>query len=212
MTSLLAIACSRSDSAPSVATAQTPASGGVSYAYDRLPMDTARTPGAVVDSVFAMPEMIRRFRDGLPPTAALIDAPRSQRDLVEQFVRALGQSDRMTLGRLTLSRAEFAYVYYPLSPDAQRDNGLPPQRRWDQLTLASEKGIGRALTRLGQRALTFDAVTCAEAPVRSGALTVHNGCTVRVKLPDGTTFNGPLFSAIIEFAGGFKFYGYANDM
>ena len=184
----------------------------VRYAYDRVLLDTSHAPGATIDSVFPMPEMLRRFRSDLPVISSLRNGAPSKQNLVAQFITALATSDRATLSRLTLSRADYAYVYFPNTPDALRENGLTPQRGWDQITLASEKGIGRALTRLGGKAATPDALVCADAAVRSGAMTLHTGCTVRLTFSDGAAFNGRLFSSIVEFAGRFKFVGYANDM
>jgi hypothetical protein len=187
-------------------------SGGVAYAYDRVALDTARTPGAIIDSVFPMPEMLRRFRAGLPAISSLRDGAPTKHNLVAQFVTALASSDRTRLGRLTLSRAEYAYVYFPNTPDVSRENGLTPQLGWDQVTLASEKGIGRALSRIGGTPATLNGILCADGPRKSGEMTLHPGCTVRLTFRDGTTFDGHLFGSIVEYAGRFKFVGYANDM
>ena len=59
------------------------ATNGVAYAYNRLPLDTAHAAGTIIDSVFPMPEMIRRFRDGLPELTSLRDGPTSRQALVE---------------------------------------------------------------------------------------------------------------------------------
>ena len=206
-------ACSSGQPATSAdSTTGAPAANGVAYAYNRAPMDTSHTAGAIIDSVFPMPEMIRRFRDGLPELTALRDGPQSRQALVAQFITALATSDKATLGRLTLSRAEYAYLYFPNTPDASRENGLTPQRGWDQITRASEKGIGRALTRIGGKPITLDALQCHAAPRTAGPMTLYLGCTLTLGLADGTKFDGRLFGSIIEYAGRFKFVGYANDM
>jgi hypothetical protein len=160
-----------------------------------------------------MPEMLRRFRAGLPEVRDLAGGATSRTALAEQFVAALGARDKAALGMLTLSRAEFAYVYFPTTPDASQPNGLPPTLRWDQITLASEKGIGRALERIGGRgALTLVMLDCPNAPISQGPVTVHDGCTVRLRLADGSEFNGRLFGPILEHARRYKFIGYSNDM
>ena len=159
-----------------------------------------------------MPEMIRRFRSGLPELTALQGGELSRQALITRFVAALAASDKVTLGQLVLSRAEFAYLYFPNSSDAAMANGLPPQRRWDQVTLRSEKGIGRALTRVGGKPLTLENFDCPNPPVTTGPMKLHTGCTVRLQQSGGEKFAGPLFGSIIEYAGRFKFVGYANDM
>ncbi len=159
-----------------------------------------------------MPEMIRRFRAGLPDPKGLVGGADSRRALATQFVAALAAGNRTTLGELTLSRAEFAYLYYPNSRDAGMTNGMPPTLRWDLMTLSSEKGIARAIDRIGGKPLTLQALDCPNPPATTGTITMHDGCTVRIGLVDGTTFNGRLFGSIIEHAGRFKFAGYNNDM
>ncbi len=186
---------------------------GSPYAYPRIPLDTTRTPGSVIDSVFPMPEMLRRFRANLPELRALNGGATSRQALATAFVAALASRDKPTLGQLTLSRAEFAWLYFPTTPNAARDNGLPPTLMWDQITLASEKGIGRALDRIGGRgALTLERLDCPNPPVTQGPATLHDGCTVVLRQVDGTEFKGRLFGPILEYAGRFKFIGYTNDM
>ena len=207
---LLLGGCTGSESARTD-TAAVPA-GGVSYAYDRVPLDTTRRSDAVIDSVFPMPEMLRRFRDGLPALTALDGGASSRQDLALQFVAALSARDTRTLGRLTLSRAEFAWLYFPNTPDALMPNCLSPQLRWTQITLNSEKGISRALERVGGSPLTLAALDCPNPPVTTGAIALHDACTVALNKTDGTSFRGRLFGPIIESGGRFKFVGYSNDM
>jgi hypothetical protein len=206
------VACTKAEpqvAADSATIALTPE--GAPYAYERIPLDTTRLPGTIVDSVFPMPEMMRRFRDGLPEVTALVGAPTSRQALVEAFVTALATRDVPTLGRLTLSRAEFAWLYYPATSDYTRPNGLPPTLRWNQLTLASEKGIGRALDRMGP-GLTLEQLDCPNPPVSMGPAVLHVECMVRIRMSDKSLFTGQLFGPILEYAGGFKFTGYTNRM
>jgi hypothetical protein len=185
---------------------------GTPYAYERIALDTTRPPGTIIDSVFPIPEMIRRFRTGLPETSVLSDGEPTRQALVTRFIMALSRKDRSVLGRLTLSRAEFAYLYFPNTPDATNPNGMPPTLRWDGIMRNSEKGATRALSRVGGQSLTLEALDCPNAPVSSGAMRLHHGCTVRINQADGSVFNGRLFGSIIEIAGRFKFVGYSNDM
>jgi hypothetical protein len=210
---LLCIACTSQEAAPGVDSsrlAKTPE--GTPFAYERIALDTSRPPGTIVDSVFPMPEMIRRFRAGLTDPRGLVGGAPSRQALIEQFVAALAAGDRTRLGTLTLSRAEFAYVYYPNSPDALRENGMPPALRWDLMTLNSEKGIGRTLERIGAKPLQLTSFDCPNPPVTTGTVTEHGGCVVQLGSSAGTTFSGRLFGSIVEHRGRFKFAGYANDM
>ena len=202
----------RSAEAPagSATSAKTPE--GAPYAYERLPLDTSRAPGTIVDSVFPMPEMITRFRAGLPEVRALAGGEISPESLAAKFVLALAEGDSRTLSLLALSRAEFAYLYFPYAADAQRDGGLSPALRWDGILRNSEKGISRALDRIGRKPLKFDALQCQTPPSRLGPMTQQDGCTVRLTLADGTAFSGRLFGSIVGIGGRYKFVGYANDM
>ena len=210
--SVLGAACGSRTEATADAARATTSTSAVQYAYDRIPLDTMRPAGAIIDSVFPMPEMLRRFRNGLPAISTLQHGAASRDALVRSFVDALASSDRTTLGHMTLSRAEFAYVYFPNLADISSDAVLSPQRHWDQLTLNSEKGIGRALTRLGGTNLTLQAVACPASPIVRGALKLQERCTVRIGKADTTVFSGRLFGTIVEQAGRFKFVGYPNDM
>ena len=210
---LLATACTNArPAADTKGSAAARDTNGVPFAYQRIPLDTSHTPGAIIDSVFPMPEMLKRFRVGLPELSALQGGEVSREALVSRFITALASSDKVALGKLVLSRAEFAWLYFPNSRDATIPNGLPPQRRWDQVTLNSEKGIGRALTRLGGKPITLDSFDCPNAPVTDGAQKLLDGCTVTLTLADSSKFSGPLFGSIIEYAGRFKFVSYTNDM
>lgn len=191
-------------------TAVTPS--GSPYAYERLPLDTTHPPGTTIDSVFPMKEMIRRFRDGLPDVTALHGGESSRQALITAFTGALAARDTRTLGTLALSRAEFASLYFPNTLDATRDAGLPPQRKWDQIVLNSEKGIARALSRLGGGPLTLVSLDCPNPPITSGLMKLHEGCVVHLTRGSEAVFNGRIFGSIIEFAGRFKFVGYSNDM
>ena len=208
---LPACAPEKSDAAPDT-TRTAIAPGGAPYAYDRIRLDTTRAPGTSIDSTFPKPEQLRRFRAGLDEPSGLVGGASSRDALVRDFVTALAAGDRQALGRLTLSRAEFAYLYYPASRDARMTNGLPPTLRWDLLTLNSEKGIGRALDRMGRKPMRLGGINCSGAPVTMGAVRQQDGCTVQLTLADSSVFTGRLFGSIIEYRGRFKFVGYSNDM
>ncbi len=208
---VLLVACGRADTVASDSAAAS--SGGTVYAYQRLPLDTTRAPGAIIDSTFPMPEQMRRFRHDLPAVATLIDGAPSIDSLVTRFIGALARGDRTALGRLTLSRAEFAWLYYPALTEQEGTTVMPPTLRWDGIVRNSEKGIMRALSRIGGRSLTLRALQCPPQQVRTlGDLRLHDGCRVTVAPAGDSLFTGRLFGPVIEHRGRFKFVGYANDM
>jgi hypothetical protein len=185
---------------------------GAPYAYERVALDTTRPPGTIIDSVFPMPEMIRRFRIGVPEVQSLTGGAESPRALVDRFVEALATKNTRALGAMTLSRAEFAWIYLPAVTDSSDSRAMPPALRWDNLLLPSEKGIARALDRIGGKALRVNALTCPSPATRRQAVVLHERCVVDLSSTDGAAFRGRLFSAIVEYHGQFKFLGYSNDM
>lgn len=80
-----------------------------------------RAPERVVDSLLSREELLRRFRGGVPPITALEGGSESRDGLVRRFMSALEKRDTVALRAMAMSRSEFAYLYYPTSPQ-----GLPP--------------------------------------------------------------------------------------
>jgi hypothetical protein len=181
-------------------------------AASQIDFDTMRSPREVFESMRASAEALRRFRIGLPEPDGLAGGAPTRQALGELFVAALSARDTAALGNLLVTRAEFAYLYYPLSRDALSANGMPPDRRWELLELSSQTSVARALSQFGGRALTLVSLDCPNAPATIGVLAQHDGCTVHLARGDGSTFNGVLFGPIVEHQGHFKFIGYANDM
>ncbi|HXO86405.1 MAG TPA: hypothetical protein VN803_12870, partial [Gemmatimonadales bacterium] len=72
-----------------------------------------------VDSAVSREAELARFRDGLTEPAALAGGAASRDALVRAFVRALQARDTIALAGLLLTRAEFAYLYYPTNPEAR---------------------------------------------------------------------------------------------
>jgi hypothetical protein len=159
-----------------------------------------------------MPELLRRFRADLGPApAALAGGAASREALVRAFVRAVETRDTAAFRRLTLSRAEFAYLYFPDSPLARPPYEMPPALLWFQLTEGSHKGVGRLLARLGGAPLGYAGHRCAAPPERQGANRLWERCTVRLVGAPGDTAVRRLFGPIVARGGRFKFLGYAND-
>lgn len=168
-------------------------------------------PGYIVDSILPVEEQLRRFRAGVPDTLREFDGAMSSRDgLVGAFMRGLAAADTAALVRLTISRAEFAWLIYPDSPLSAPPYRLAPDLAWMQHTAASGTGLTRLLERLGGTGLTFDSWGCLEGPRQEGANRIWRDCAVRFEQPGAEQKTLRLFSSIIERQGRFKILSYAN--
>jgi hypothetical protein len=180
---------------------------------DASPVDSLQQrPGYVVDSIFPMEEMLRRFRADLgDPPVALVHGADSRDALVRQVVSALAERDSATLDRLRIDRAEFAWLYFPASPFATPPYELPPEVLWLQIGAESGKGLSRAL-RAGRGGASYLDHECDAAPRRSGAVVLWERCAVGWRNPDGTEERYRLFGSVLEHGGRFKLVSYANPL
>ena len=167
--------------------------------------------GGTVDSAIPREEALRRFRAGLPPVEMLDGGAQSRGALVRAFVRAVAAADTAALRRLTLSRAEFAWLYYPTTPQSLPPYDLAPGLMWFLIEGGSAKGARRLLSELGDRPLHHAGYRCADPPSREGANTVWGPCVVRRIQAAGDTTEARLFGPIIERGGRYKFVSLAND-
>jgi hypothetical protein len=182
-------------------------------AADPVPNAAApAAPGRVVDSILPMAEQLRRFRADLGPApAALAGGAASREALVRAYARAVEARDTVALRRMVLSRAEFAFLYFPESPLARRPYEVPPALLWFQITEGSNKGVVRALRRLGGRPLGYAGHACEGPPKPEGPNRLWERCRVRVVRAPGDTAALRLFGSVLERGGRYKFVGYAND-
>lgn len=165
---------------------------------------------AVVDSSLPLDEALRRFRDGLPIVSQLSGGATSREALVRRFVRAIARRDTTSVRALVLSRAEFAYLYYPHSPFTRAPHKQMAGLVWFLAQANSSKGITRAFQRLGGQPLGYGGHRCNVRPKRQGPNLIWEDCVVR--LVDGDAHAElRLFGSIIERDGRLKFVSYAND-
>ncbi|MFL5382826.1 MAG: hypothetical protein ACJ8GN_09965 [Longimicrobiaceae bacterium] len=169
-------------------------------------VQSAPAPGTHVDSILPPEEEQRRFREGLADPGVLAGGAESREALVRAFVRAVERADTAAVRRMILSRAEFAYLYYPSTGFTHPPQRLSPALLWFLTLQESEKGIGRLFARRGGRPLGYVSSRCAPAPRVEGANRLWDGC--RVTLRDGGTER--LFGPIVERDGRFKFVSYQN--
>jgi hypothetical protein len=172
----------------------------------------ARTMSSgIVDSVFPPEEALRRFREGLPLVSELGNAEATRDALVRRFVYAIEESDTAALRSMVMTRAEFAYLYYPTSPHARPPAQQPPALVWFLHTQNSEKGVGRALARFGGRSLDVRGYSCDSRPRVEGSNTIWDDCRLRIGA-SGDTSSIRLFGGVIERERRFKLLSYSNDL
>jgi len=187
-----------------VAQAATPASQPVAVP------SAAPVPGMHVDSILPPEEEERRFREGLAEPSGLEGGAASREALVRGFVRAVERADTAAVRRMIVSRAEFAYLYYPSTEFTRPPRRMSPALLWFLTMQESEKGIGRLFARRAGKPLGYLSSRCAPEPRVEGANRLWDRCTVTVRL-GGAPKEERLFSTIIERQGRFKFVSYQNE-
>ncbi|MGH7663879.1 MAG: hypothetical protein ACRENI_06235 [Gemmatimonadaceae bacterium] len=174
-----------------------------------------------VDSAAPIDELLRRFRADAPVRPErFTHGARSREELVTFFAHAVRTRDSSTFGRLMLSRAEFAWLYYPTNPVAVAPYELDPALMWFRIMGESEKGLSRLLPRLGggtsagggRPAFTYIDHACPPEAEHQGENRIWGPCSVRYETAAGDTAVARLFGAIVERGDIFKFVSYANKM
>jgi hypothetical protein len=163
-----------------------------------------------MDSILPPEAEERRFREGLADPGALAGGTRSREALVRAFVRAVEGADTAAVRRMILSRAEFAYLYYPSTEFTHAPKRMSPALLWFLTMQESEKGIGRLFARRGGRPLDYVSSRCAPEPRVEGENRLWDRCTVTLRR-DGETKTERLFGTILERDGRFKFISYQNE-
>ena len=158
-----------------------------------------------------MDEALRRFRADLPAVTELSGGAGSRNELVGEFMLALEQNDTATVRRLHISRAEYAYLYFPSSRYMSEPYRQPPSVAWLLNAQNSDKGISRVMQRLGGRHLEWSGYTCPDE-TREGDNTFFRSCTAEYVDPQtNARVTRRLFGTIIARDGQHKFLSYAND-
>ena len=175
------------------------------------PEKTVASPSLKIDSILPAGESLRRFRAGLPVVTELTGAARTRDKLVLEFISALERADTAALAKLRVSRAEYAFLYFPSSVYSRKPYELPPDIAWLLSEQNSEKGSTRLLRRLSGRELRFDGYTCGPS-AREQDNVFWRDCQVSYTDPAGSVrVTRRLFGAIIQREGRYKFLSYAND-
>ncbi len=177
---------------------------------DSLPI--ASSP-VTVDSVTSIEEALRRFRADLTQHPTRLAGGADSRDqLVERFVRAVEGHDTATIRDLVISRAEFAYLYYPFTPYSGGPMELEPGLAWFLTQQNSEKGITRVLRRLGGTPLGYTGYRCDPTPDRQEQNLLWRNCELQLSTTPTDLPAQRLFGTILERDGRFKLVSYANDL
>lgn len=164
-------------------------------------------PAGVVDSALPAEEALRRFRVGLVQPKQL-DGPTSRDELYRRFAEALHTKDEMALARLSVTRAEYAYLVYPEISISRPPYNQPPDIAWMLALNASRSGYSKLLGRADS--FTLRGYECSTPPEREGAVAFWR-CTMDV-VYQGQSRRMRLFGAVVERDGRFKIATFDNDL
>lgn len=170
-------------------------------------------PTSVIDSALPIPELLARFRATLTDTPTVLAGGASSPDaLVRALAGALRTRDTATVRALAVSRAEFAWLYYPYSKNIAPPYELPPSVLWLTLVASSDKGAGRLLERFGGVRLRIEKVSCPATFESEGPNSIIRNCRVRFAVADSAARELRLFGTLLARDGRYKFLSYTNDL
>jgi hypothetical protein len=214
LTTVLTAAACGERAADGASTDSTRAPGASAVATSPAAASTPAAPAAqtgVVDSLIPIAEALRRFRADLGAAPRGLGGEPSRDALVRRFVRAVETSDTNAFRAMTLSRREFAYLYYPESPLSRRPYEEPPALLWFRMSEGSNTGLVRVLRRHGGKPMGYVSYDCEATPKREGPNVLWERCRVRHVRAPGDTVEERLFGSIVVRDGRYKFVSYAND-
>lgn len=170
-----------------------------------------KTPGYVIDSVFTPEENLRRFQIGLtaPPDGRLSGGATSRDELVRRYWELLVTGDTLAMTPLIVTRAEYAYLYFPESVEGA--SGMPPAVGWELIVRQSGRGLTRALFQAQQGPATVVRTKCADAPRPMGRNTLSGPCGIVIRR-NGTEETLWIVKSLMERDGVFKMLGLQNDL
>lgn len=176
------------------------------------PDSLRKTPGYVVDSVFPPEEAMRRFRATVPGSAPtrLAGGASSVDDLIRRYWVALTAADTSAVRSLSVSQAEFAYLYLPDSPEIR--SGMQPAIAWLVLDEASVRGLSRARLRAeAARNVPAVGVACDGNEVANGAAQIQGPCGIVLQRAAGSDTIW-IANRVILRDGVVKLLGFANPL
>jgi hypothetical protein len=152
------------------------------------------------------------LQQGLQPTDVLAGGAGSADSLVRSFVRAVERRDTAALRTLIIAPAEFAYLFYPTTPQGLPPYDLEPALMWDLLERQTEAGAGATLSRLGGKPMRMLDWSCGDSARVEGENRVWGPYLIRHLHGPGDTVAERLTGPILERGGRFKFVSYTNDI
>ena len=164
---------------------------------------------AAADSTVPLAVRLERFRDGLDAPATFTHGAASRDELVARFAAAVQRNDTAALGTLALTRAEFAWLYYPEAPESAAPYELEPSLMWFTLQTNSGRGLRALLDERGGKPLGVLGHEC-DGVRRHGKLALWGPCLVRRLRGPGDTVAERLFGPIVERDGLYKFVSFAH--
>lgn len=163
-----------------------------------------------IDSAVPREVELERFRAGLGAEVVELSGGLPTRDaLVAEYVRSLQARDTAAIEKLGLTKAEFAWIYYPTNPMSKPPYDLSPGLMYFQFDGNSRKGLFHALEERGGRDLKVIGHICAMKE-QQGENTIHSQCQLRRLQAPGDTLDELLFGGIIERRRQFKIINFAN--
>jgi len=181
-------------------------------ACDRPGNSSASGAASVVDSFLPREEALRRFQQNLSPVSRLESSYRSRDSLLAAYVHALADRDTAALAAMAVTRTEFAYLYYPTTPQSLPPYDLEPGLMWHLLRERSERGVRRALAVYGGQRLRLLGHDCGTNSSREGENTVAGPCVLRLRDERGKPVSVRLLTQILERDGRHKVLNYANKL
>ena len=177
--------------------------------------DSVARPGrgsaaGYVDSAMSLAEGLRRFREGLPEVDELTGGASDRDSLIVRFVAAVERGDTATVRAMVVNRAEFAWLYYPISPYTRPPTRQLPALRWFLMLHDSQNGITRVFNRYAGRPLGYVGHACESRAREESEFRFWDRCTITVR-EGGQAATHRLFGSIIELRGHYKFLSYNND-
>lgn len=130
--------------------------------------------------------------------------------LVRTFVRSLEAADTAALVRLTVSRAEFAWLVFPDSPFSRAPYAQAPDLVWMRHAAGSATGLGRLLDRFGGTSLGYRSWHCRPKAAMEGSNRISSDCKIAIAPAGEGLRELRLFAAIIERHGRYKILSYSN--
>lgn len=170
-----------------------------------------KTPGYVIDSVFTPEENLRRFQADVaaPADGRLSGGAPSSDALIRRYWTLLVAGDTLAMTPLIVSRAEYAYLYFPESIEGT--SGMPPAVGWELIVRQSGRGLTRALFQAQQGPATVVRTVCTDTPRTMGKNTLYGPCGVVIRR-DGDEETVWIAKSLMERDGVHKLLGLQNDL